>query len=109
MPTSLTGSSTGYIARGAMGPSVSRRVLNYVPESPVMRRRRCRWPRRMPIRGSDGRVLEPVEPLVPQPARDPDKQYKRAAGAGRPSKPPRLVFEAIMYVLHWLPMEGIAC
>ncbi len=41
-----------------------------------------------------------VEPLVPQPARDPDKQYKRAAGAGRPSKPPRLVFEAIMYVLR---------
>ena len=27
------------------------RKLNYVPESPVMRRRRCRWPRRMPIRG----------------------------------------------------------
>lgn len=41
-----------------------------------------------------------VQPLVPQPARDPDKQYKRAAGAGRPSKPPRLVFEAIMYVLR---------
>ena len=41
-----------------------------------------------------------VEPLVPQPVRDPNKQYKRAAGAGRPSKPPRLVFEAIVYVLR---------
>lgn len=41
-----------------------------------------------------------VEPLVPQPQRDPDKQYKRAVGAGRPSKPARLVFEAIMYVLR---------
>ena len=27
------------------------RKLNYILESPVMRRRRCRWPRRMPIRG----------------------------------------------------------
>ena len=41
-----------------------------------------------------------VEPLVPQSSRDPSKHYKRAAGAGRPSKPPRLVFEAILYVLR---------
>ena len=41
-----------------------------------------------------------VEPLVPQPVRDPQKQYKRAAGAGRPAKPPRLVFEAIVFVLR---------
>ena len=41
-----------------------------------------------------------VEPLVPQPVRDADKQYVRRAGAGRPAKPPRLVFEAIVYVLR---------
>ena len=41
-----------------------------------------------------------VEPLVPQPVRDPQKQYKRAAGAGRPAKPPRLLFEAIVFVLR---------
>ena len=41
-----------------------------------------------------------VEPLVPKPQRDPTKVYKRAAGAGRPPKPARLVFEAIVYVLR---------
>ena len=29
-------------------------------------------------------------PLVPQPLRDLSKQYKRAAGAGRPTMPPQL-------------------
>ena len=52
------------------------------------------------------KVWTQVEPLVPQPVRDPDKQYKRAVGAGRPSKPPQLVSEAIMSVLR---TEGIAC
>ena len=41
-----------------------------------------------------------MAPLVSQPARDPAKQYKRAVGAGRPAKPARLVFEAIVYVLR---------
>ena len=41
-----------------------------------------------------------VEPLVPQPARDPNKQYLRGSGAGRPPKAPRLVFEAIVYALR---------
>ncbi len=41
-----------------------------------------------------------VEPLIPQPVRDPNKQYLRRAGAGRPAKAPRLVFEAIVYVLR---------
>jgi len=41
-----------------------------------------------------------VEPLVPRAARDESKQYVRAAGAGRPVKPARLVFEAIVYVLR---------
>lgn len=41
-----------------------------------------------------------VEPLVPQAVRDPNKQYLRRAGAGRPPKDPRLVFEAIVYVLR---------
>ncbi len=33
-----------------------------------------------------------VEPLIPQPARDPLKQYQRRAGAGHPPKASRLVF-----------------
>ncbi len=41
-----------------------------------------------------------VEPLVPKPQRDPNKVYQRSAGAGRPPKPARLVFEAIVYVLR---------
>ena len=41
-----------------------------------------------------------VEPLVPQSVRDTGKQYVRRPGAGRPAKPPRLVFEAIVYVLR---------
>lgn len=41
-----------------------------------------------------------VEPLVLQPVRDPDKRHKHAERAGRLTKPPRLVFEAIMYELR---------
>lgn len=41
-----------------------------------------------------------VEPLIPVMARDKAKSYQRKPGAGRPAKPPRLVFEAIMYVLR---------
>jgi len=37
--------------------------------------------------------------MIPRPVRSPDKQYARKLGAGRPSKPARLVFEAIVYVL----------
>jgi len=43
---------------------------------------------------------ERVEPLVPQRRRPADKHYQRKAGAGRPPKPARLVFEAIVYVLR---------
>lgn len=41
-----------------------------------------------------------VEPLIPKRQRDPHKQYRRQAGAGRPPKNARLVFEAIVYVLR---------
>ncbi|WP_169200595.1 IS5 family transposase [Aromatoleum buckelii] len=41
-----------------------------------------------------------VEPLVPQRVPSPDKQYLRKPGAGRPPKPARQVFEAIVYVLR---------
>jgi transposase len=42
-----------------------------------------------------------VEPLLPPaPERDQTQQYARAAGAGRKRKEPRLVFEAIVYVLR---------
>lgn len=43
---------------------------------------------------------EQVEPLIPQPARDLVKAYRRRAGADRPAKPPKLVFKAIVYVLR---------
>ena len=41
-----------------------------------------------------------VEVLIPPPERDPNRHYQRRAGAGRPAKPTRLVFEAIVYVLR---------
>jgi transposase len=41
-----------------------------------------------------------VEPLIPERVLDPDKVYLRKPGAGRPPKPARLVFEAIVYVLR---------
>ena len=40
-----------------------------------------------------------VEPLIP-PRAVADKIYLRKPGAGRPAKPARLVFEAIVYVLR---------
>lgn len=41
-----------------------------------------------------------VEPLIPQRAPSPEKKYLRRPGAGRPPKPARQVFEAIVYVLR---------
>lgn len=41
-----------------------------------------------------------VEPLIPVRQRPADKLYVRKPGAGRPAKPARLVFEAIMFVLR---------
>jgi transposase len=41
-----------------------------------------------------------VEPLVPQRVLAPGKTYRRRPGAGRPPKPARQVFEAIVYVLR---------
>lgn len=41
-----------------------------------------------------------VEPLIPQREPSPDKRYVRKPGAGRPPKPARQVFEAIVYVLR---------
>jgi len=42
-----------------------------------------------------------VEPLIPPPAvRSEKKFFERAAGGGRKPKDPRLVFEAIVYVLR---------
>ena len=52
-----------------------------------------------------------VEPLIPVPKRDKERQYKRKAGAGRKPIPARTVFSGIVYVLrtgcHWkaLPKE----
>ena len=41
-----------------------------------------------------------VEPLIPQRAQVPGKQYVRKPGAGRPANPPRQVFEDIVFVLR---------
>ena len=41
-----------------------------------------------------------VEPLIPQRASPADRIYVRKPGAGRPPKPARQVFEAIVYVLR---------
>jgi putative transposase len=43
---------------------------------------------------------ERVEPLIPARARIKGKQYLRKPGAGRPPKPARQVFEAVVYVLR---------
>ena len=43
---------------------------------------------------------ERVGPLIPVHERAADKVYLRKAGAGRPPKPARQVFEAVMYVLR---------
>ena len=41
-----------------------------------------------------------AEPLIPTRTRPYDRAYVRKAGAGRPAKPARQVFEAVMYVLR---------
>ncbi len=41
-----------------------------------------------------------VEPLIPLRDRSTDMAYVRKAGAGRPPKPARQVFEAVMYFLR---------
>ena len=41
-----------------------------------------------------------VEPLLPQPTRDPNKSYSRKKGGGRKPLDYRKVFEGIVYVLR---------
>jgi transposase len=41
-----------------------------------------------------------VEPLIPVRTRPAGKEFVRKAGAGRPPKPARQVFEAVVYVLR---------
>mgnify|MGYP002824469155 FL=1 len=41
-----------------------------------------------------------VEPLLPEKQRDPNHRYVRKPGGGCKPKDPRLVFEAIVYVLR---------
>jgi len=41
-----------------------------------------------------------VEPLIPVRERSATKKYVRKPGAGRPPKPARQVFEAVVYVLR---------
>jgi transposase len=41
-----------------------------------------------------------VEPLIPKPQRDPQREYCRKAGAGRKPLPARQVFAGIVFVLR---------
>jgi len=41
-----------------------------------------------------------VEPLIPKPQRDPNREYQRQPGGGRKPLPPRQVFAGIVYVLR---------
>jgi len=41
-----------------------------------------------------------VEPIIPPPERDPNKEYKRKSGGGRKPIPSRTIFEGIMFVLR---------
>lgn len=41
-----------------------------------------------------------VEPLIPKPRRDPEREYRRRPGGGRKPLPPRQVFAGIVYVLR---------
>lgn len=43
---------------------------------------------------------ERIEPLIPMRERPATKEYLRKPGAGRPPKPARQVFEAVVYVLR---------
>jgi transposase len=43
---------------------------------------------------------ERIEPLIPVRERPVTKEYLRKVGAGRPPKPARQVFEAVVYVLR---------
>lgn len=43
---------------------------------------------------------ERVAPLVPMRQRVPKKRYRRQPGGGRKAKEPRVVFEALVYVLR---------
>jgi len=43
---------------------------------------------------------ELVEPMIPQPRRDPNKTYQRKPGGGRKPLDKRQVFEGIVYVLR---------
>lgn len=60
-------------------------------------------------------LWEKVEPLVPRPCRDPNREYSRGLGGGRKPLPYRRVFEGIVYVLRtgcqWkaLPKERFGC
>ncbi len=41
-----------------------------------------------------------VEPLIPEPKRDPNKTHLRKPGEGRKPMPSRQIFSAILYVLR---------
>jgi putative transposase len=52
------------------------------------------------VMGFSDAFWELVEPLLPQPSRDPNKSYIRIKGGGRKPLDYRKVFEGIVYVLR---------
>ncbi len=56
--------------------------------------------RRLPAWVVSDDFWQRVEPLIPERRREATKEYVRKAGGGRKPKDPRLVFEAIVYVLR---------
>lgn len=54
----------------------------------------------VPSWGISANFWRKVEPLIPKPQRDPDREYLRKPGAGRKPLPPRQVFAGIVFVLR---------
>jgi transposase len=76
-------------------------IRKYCAETQCVRR----WGEAMTAKRVESWVVtddfwERVEPLIPVCTRPVDKQFIRKAGAERPPKPARQVFEAVVYVLR---------
>jgi len=57
-------------------------------------------PKRIPSWEVSDALWERVEPLIPEPRRDPRRSFQRRLGAGRKPLPRRRVFEGIAFVLR---------
>jgi transposase len=77
-------------------------IYRAMEESKRKRTRRLKNTEEQPYRLKSWTISEEfwskVEPFIPDPTRDPKKEYRRAPGAGRKPIAKRRVFEAIVYV-----------